>query len=113
MPRVAKKKKIARKPAPTAIAKRCVLLRYATGNSQTAFARLIGIEMSHWHNFEHTRRLTRDVAERIKQKIPGITTDWLLSGDKSGLTVYWNERINEAEKRYSAEFGEPGNNKTM
>lgn len=67
-------------------AQRLIKLREALDFEESAeFAREMGYTPTRWNNFENGQRLTRDVALRLVQKIPGLTTDWLFLGKTDGL----------------------------
>lgn len=70
------------------VAARLIMLRRALGfENQNAFAVKMGISPSLWNHYETGRRpLTLDAANKIRNRA-NVTLDWLLHGDRSGLTV--------------------------
>jgi plasmid maintenance system antidote protein VapI len=59
----------------------------------TRFARRIGITVPRWSNFEGGLPLSKDVAIRLVQQIPGLTLDWLYLGRRAGLSVELDQRL--------------------
>lgn len=55
--------------------------------TSAAFARHLGVDPKRLNNVENGYPLGRDLAERIVQRIPGITLDWLWYGKTEGLSV--------------------------
>ncbi len=93
---------MAKTPAPTEnseVARRLVMLRQAVaGDSQTAFANQVGIEVKRWNNFERSKPLSKDAAFILVRKIHGLTLDWLFLGVEDGLTVKLQRALDEAGK---------------
>jgi hypothetical protein len=76
-----------------------MILRLAvTGESQTAFAQRVGIEVKRWNNFERGLPLSKDAAITLVRKIPGLTLDWLFLGNEAGLTIKLQRELTEAGK---------------
>lgn len=60
-------------------------LGYAT---QKSWVEAIGITKTRWSNMETGRTpVSRDVANKIVQKFPGLTRDYIEAGDERGLTM--------------------------
>src|SRR5260221_6035125 len=59
----------------------------------TLMADRLGISVQRWHNAKSGRGLSDDVKIRIVQRIPGMTTDWLLFGERRGLSYEMAERL--------------------
>jgi transcriptional regulator with XRE-family HTH domain len=76
---------------------RLLRLREAMGiSTQTAMAVALGIEVSRWNNFERSHSpLSLDVANRICARFPGVTLDWLIRGNPSGLPLDLAKRLGE------------------
>lgn len=55
-------------------------------DESAAFAREMGLTPTRWNNFENGNRLTRDIAELLVRKIPGLTVDWLFFGKPDALS---------------------------
>lgn len=67
------------------------------GDSQTAFAAMMGIEVKRWNNFEHGSPLSKEVALILVRKVSGLTLDWLYLGKEDGLTTKLQRELSEAE----------------
>jgi hypothetical protein len=79
-----------------AVAQRLRLLRRIdSADNLTTFAARIGISMERWNNFERGGPLSKEVAILLVRSFPGITLDWLLLGDPSGLTL---QRLRELQQ---------------
>lgn len=82
-----------------AVAARLKLLRrLVSGDSQTAFARLLNIEVKRWNNFERGLPLSKDAAFKIVRALPNVTLDWVYRGRTDGLPVRLQREIEEAGK---------------
>lgn len=57
------------------------------GQNAAGFAKFLGITPTRLSNIENGLPLSRQVAEIISQKVPGISWDWLYSGNESALPV--------------------------
>lgn len=60
------------------------ILRYPTAN---AFAAFLKVSPQRWNNFENGTPLSREVAFRLVQSVPGLTLDWLYFGKPDGLPL--------------------------
>lgn len=79
---------------------RLKLLRETLGYSTaTAFAEFLGLGITRYHPFEKSVPLSRDVAFRVVQKIPGMTLDWLYFGKPEGLPLELARRLGVFGKR--------------
>ena len=79
------------------------LLRRALGfRAQAAFADFLGIAHARWSNFERGSPVSKAVAVRLKVRFPGLTTDWILTGDRSGLSDAIAELLDNASAANSA-----------
>ena len=74
------------------------LRRVISGESQTAFAARIGVEVKRWNNFERGLPLSKEIAITLVRKIPGLTLDWLYLGVESGLPIALQRELAEAAK---------------
>ena len=82
-----------------AVAERLRLLRIlVSGDSQTAFARLVGLDVKRWNNFERGLPLSKDAAFKIVRAFPNFTLDWVYRGKIEGLPVRLQREIEEAGK---------------
>ena len=89
-------------------ARRMLALRYAEGYNKNAagWAAHIGVTASQLSNFENgSRRVPRDVAMRIKARVPGFISDWLWTGDEAGLSVELRNRLNDKLGELEREAG--------
>ena len=88
------------KDAPTAVRVRLVrtIERYGL---QKDFADAIGITASRLANIENGFALSIDVAQKINDKFPMYTLDWLYNGKEEGLSAATRQAIRDA--------GGPGN----
>jgi len=70
----------------TEVARRLIALRQLmAGDSQTAFAQQVGIDVKRWNNFERGLPLSKDAAIKLVRRIPGLTLDWLFLGVEDGM----------------------------
>lgn len=76
---------------------RLLRLRQVMGiPSQTGMAVALGIKLTRWNNIERGRQpISMDIAIRIRRRFPGVTLDWLLFGDPSGLSLELAKRLGE------------------
>lgn len=87
-------------------ARRMRWLRAAEGypDAQAVFARKIGMSATQLSNFERgDRRVPRDAALRILQRVPGFDLIWLWTGDKRGLSHDLRRRIEAVMEAEMAE----------
>ncbi len=76
------------------------LLRETLGyQTATAFAEFLEIGITRYHPFEKGVPLSRDVAFRLVQKIPGMSLDWLYFGKPDGLPLELALRLGVFGKR--------------
>jgi hypothetical protein len=55
--------------------------------SQKSFADFLGISVSRLNNYELAKRVPDyEMKRRLLSKIPGLTIDWIETGNTSGLT---------------------------
>jgi transcriptional regulator with XRE-family HTH domain len=67
------------------------------GLSQAEIADRLGLGSTRWNNWELGLNLVPPaVALRLKQMLPGLTTDWIYGGDRSKLTVELVEKLDAA-----------------
>ena len=63
------------------------------------FAEELGVSPQRLNNVENGKPLSRDLANKIIQAVPGITTDWLWYGDADGLSVALARKLGELAAR--------------
>jgi len=68
------------------VAYRLQELRVKLGHRKMAFAELLDVAPSRWSNVENGSPLSRDMADRLKKTIPGLTLDYIYDGDDSALS---------------------------
>ena len=56
-------------------------LRVRLGYRKMAFAKMLDVASSRWSNVEHGSPLSRDMADRLKKRIPGLDLDYIYDGD--------------------------------
>jgi hypothetical protein len=66
-------------------------LEYPTS---AAFAAAIGASPTRWNNIENSGSLSREIAFKIVQKFPGVTTDYLWFGRMDGMPL---QRVRQLE----------------
>lgn len=84
-----------------AIAERLTALRETYGESQAAFARRVGVNVTTWNNFETAvSRISIDNAMRLC-RATRVTLDWIYFGNEALLPGELVQRLRtmEAEKR--------------
>lgn len=86
-----------RKAAPETIpgqGDRLRLLRTALGyETASSFAAFLGIIQQRYNAFENGSPLSREIAFRLVQKIPGLSLDWLYFGKAEGLPLELARRL--------------------
>lgn len=86
-------------------------VRLAEGYENSAlFASRVGINATAYSQYENGVRLSRDAAVKIANRIPGLTTDYLIRGREEGMPAELRRRIEGAREREGAEadaFAEP------
>lgn len=84
------------------IADRLRLTRLASGLSQAAWCRLVGIAPSAWHNYEtlgpNWRRISLDQALKVCGGA-GVTLDWIYRGQAAGLPMNLATKIQQLRER--------------
>lgn len=76
--------------------KRMKKLRRAAGfKNAYNFAKFIDVSAPRWSNVENGYPISRDVANKIKKKLPGVDLDYIYDGEKSGLSLLWLQRLDE------------------
>ncbi len=69
-------------------------LRAAIGyETATGFAVFLDIGIQRYNNFENGTPLSREIAFRLVQKVPGLTLDWLYFGKADGLPIELARRL--------------------
>jgi hypothetical protein len=73
--------------APTALRMRQIQLLLGH-ETDTAFARDLGISLSRLNNLFHGAPIGKDLAFRLVGRVPGLTLDWIWFGKTDGLSVH-------------------------
>lgn len=75
-------------------------LKKALGyDTTTAFAKKIGVSLARLNGVENGNPLGRDLANRLVQAVPGLTTDWLWYGVEGGLSVALARLLDEVDTK--------------
>jgi len=53
----------------------------------SCFARYLGVSPARWSNVEKNFVVSREVADLLCKKVPGLTRDWIYDGNSRGLSV--------------------------
>src|SRR5687768_6718405 len=84
------------------VADRVELVRlYRRDPTQTAFAKRLGVSLGRLNNVLRGTPLSKDMASRICQSVPGLTPMWLWDGDTRGMPVELVDGLAAAEGRLS------------
>ena len=68
-----------------------------TRDDQSRFAKLIGVDIKTWNQFERgPRPISNPVMDKIVQKVPGITHAYLKWNKKDGLGPAFLDLVNKA-----------------
>lgn len=86
------------KNSPIALRLRAVMA-VEGARTQDEFADRLKVEKKRLNNPLVGYPLSIEVAQRIKQAVPGMTRDWLYDGDEGGLPVSLRDRLREAATR--------------
>jgi hypothetical protein len=80
-------------------ARRLRLIRAAAGGDKPpVFAQRVGMTVTQLSNYENGIPISKNAAIRMANRIPGLTTDYILRGVESGLSVDFQRRLREAEE---------------
>lgn len=90
--------------SPEAIAYRLACLQEAKmpGQTQTAFAVAMGLDVKRWNNYLRGYSLPREAAEILIKKIPGVTYNWLWHGAMDGVPMVLQAELEAAGKRITS-----------
>ena len=94
------------KSSPIAIRLRAVMA-VENARTQDEFAERLGVEKKRLNNALVGYPLSIEVAQKIKQAVPGITRDWLYDGDEGGLPVSLRDALRQAETSVREGAGRP------
>lgn len=78
-----------------------LVMLYRKDPSQTAFAKRLGVSLARINNVLRGKSLSRDLASRICQSVPGLTPMWLWDGDTRGMPVELVDGLSAVEDRLS------------
>lgn len=79
-------------------ARRLRLIRLAEGvTNSTVWAKRMGWTPPQLSNYENGVRISLNAAIRMADRVPGLTTDYILRGKMEGMSVDLRERIERAE----------------
>lgn len=83
-------------------------VRLAEGFDNSArFAARVGIGDTTYSQYENGIRLSRDAAEKIANRVPGLTTDYLIRGRLEGMPPELRLRIEAARDKEASEDRAP------
>ena len=87
--------------SPEARAYRLACLQEAKmpGQTQTAFARAMGLDVKRWNNYLRGFPLPQEAANLLIKKIPGVTYNWLWHGILDGVPMVLQAELEAAGKR--------------
>jgi hypothetical protein len=86
------------------MAVRLRLIRLAEGETNSSrWAHRMGWTQPALSNYENGVMISRDAAIRMANRVPGLTTDYILRGIVDGLSVSLRRRLEEAEAVERAE----------
>jgi hypothetical protein len=81
------------------MARRLRLIRLAEGEANSSrWAKRIGWTLPQLSNYENGVMISRDAAITLANRVPGLTTDYILRGVMGGMSVDLRRRIEEAEE---------------
>jgi hypothetical protein len=66
-------------------------------DSQQAIADKLGIEMKRWNNYERGYPIPREIAFLLREKLPGMSAEWLWFGDTGNLSPQFIKKIKEVQ----------------
>ncbi|MDB5397397.1 MAG: hypothetical protein JWM91_4903 [Rhodospirillales bacterium] len=82
-------------------------VRLAEGFENSAeFAGKVGLGATTYSQYENGIRLSLDAAIKIANKIPGLTTDYLVRGREEGMPAELRHRIEAAKQKEEEEEAE-------
>jgi transcriptional regulator with XRE-family HTH domain len=99
-------------PDKAEVGQRLNVLRRALGyTQQNKMAAFLGdrITITQWNNWELGKHLPHIANARYIAMKCRVTTDWILFGDRAGLTLGMAERLDEIERRDRQDRGDSAN----
>lgn len=72
------------------------------GQTQTAFAAYVGLDVKRWNNYLRGWPLPQEAASILIKKIPGITYNWLWHGNLDGMPMALQAELEAAGNRITA-----------
>lgn len=85
-------------------ARRLRLIRLAEGETNSSrWAKRLGWTLPQLSNYENGVTISRNAAIQMANRIPGLTTDYILRGVMDGMSVSLQRRIEEAEAEQANE----------
>ncbi|MDE5451302.1 hypothetical protein GWE18_00225 [Bradyrhizobium sp. CSA112] len=80
------------------MATRLRLIRLAEGETNSSrWAKRMGWTLPQLSNYENGVRISLNAAIQMAERVPGLTTDYILRGVMDGMTVDLRRRLEEAE----------------
>lgn len=81
--------------------KRVRLVRIYHGMNQTEFARFLGFDYKQWNHYERGYPMPRQAAFILREKIPGLSIDWLWFGDEGHIETGFLKRLKMMDRAVS------------
>lgn len=86
------------------MARRLRLIRLAEGEDNSSrWAKRMGWTLPQLSNYENGVIISRDACIQMANRVPGLTTDYILRGVLEGMSVDLRRRIERAEAAEDAE----------
>ena len=70
-----------------------ILKEITDADSQQAIASKLGIAMKRWNNYERGYPIPREIAFILREKLPGMSAEWLWFGDEGNLSPQFKKKI--------------------
>ncbi len=87
MPRARNSDAIEKRDLFPEIGERLVIIRKSTGMEPAAFAKFVGIGYTAWNNYENGFSIPWQVAKKVRDKMPWVTTDYIYFGSVAGPDI--------------------------
>jgi hypothetical protein len=89
-------------------ARRMRWIRLAEGETNSSrWARRMDWTLPQLSNYENGVLISRDAAIRMAERVPGLTTDYILRGVKDGMPAVLRRKLEEVEAAETKDEGGP------
>ena len=78
--------------------RRIRVLRRLKGMNQTEFTKFSGIPYKVWNHYEQGYPASRQALWTLREKIPGVSTDWIWFGETNGVEPKLLRRLEQLER---------------